>query len=34
MSAYQDYFAGMLEDRSYDEGELALALAGLPSLAA
>jgi tryptophan synthase beta chain len=32
MSAYQDYFAGKLEDRSYDEGELALALAGLPTV--
>ena len=32
MSAYQDYFAGRLEDRDYDEGELALALAGLPSV--
>jgi tryptophan synthase beta chain len=30
MSAYQDYFAGKLEDRDYDEGELAMALAGLP----
>jgi tryptophan synthase beta chain len=34
MSAYQDYFAGRLEDRDYDEGELALALAGLPSVPA
>jgi len=34
MSAYQDYFAGKLEDRSYDEGELAMALAGLPSVPA
>ena len=34
MTAYQDYFAGKLEDRDYDEGELALALAGLPSLPA
>jgi tryptophan synthase beta chain len=33
MTAYQDYFAGKLEDRDYDEGELALALAGLPSVA-
>jgi tryptophan synthase beta chain len=32
MSAYQDYFAGKLEDRSYDEGELAMALAGLPAV--
>ncbi|MCC7181715.1 MAG: TrpB-like pyridoxal phosphate-dependent enzyme [Acidobacteria bacterium] len=34
MAAYQDYFAGRLEDRDYDEGELALALAGLPSVPA
>jgi len=34
MSAYQDYFAGKLEDRDYDEGELAMALAGLPSVPA
>jgi tryptophan synthase beta chain len=33
MQAYIDYFAGVLEDRSYDEGELALALAGLPAVA-
>jgi tryptophan synthase beta chain len=32
MSAYQDYFAGKLEDRDYDESELAMALAGLPSV--
>ena len=32
MTAYQDYFAGKLEDREYDEGELAMALAGLPSV--
>ncbi|MGE0449264.1 MAG: TrpB-like pyridoxal phosphate-dependent enzyme [Vicinamibacterales bacterium] len=32
MTAYQDYFAGKLEDRSYDEAELAMALAGLPSV--
>jgi tryptophan synthase beta chain len=32
MAAYQDYFAGRLEDRDYDEGELAMALAGLPSV--
>jgi tryptophan synthase beta chain len=32
MTAYQDYFAGKLEDRDYDEGELAMALAGLPSV--
>ncbi|MGE0460596.1 MAG: TrpB-like pyridoxal phosphate-dependent enzyme [Vicinamibacterales bacterium] len=34
MAAYQDFFAGQLEDRDYDEGELALALAGLPSMPA
>jgi tryptophan synthase beta chain len=34
MAAYQDFFAGQLEDRDYDEGELALALAGLPSVSA
>jgi tryptophan synthase beta chain len=32
MQAYMDYFAGKLEDRSYDERELAMALAGLPSV--
>ncbi|MFN7981349.1 MAG: TrpB-like pyridoxal phosphate-dependent enzyme [Vicinamibacterales bacterium] len=32
MTAYQDYFAGKLEDRNYDESELAMALAGLPSV--
>jgi len=31
---YTDYFAGNLEDRNYDEQELAMALAGLPSVAA
>src|SRR5574339_190924 len=31
MQAYIDYFAGTLEDRDYDEGELAMALAGLPT---
>jgi tryptophan synthase beta chain len=30
MTAYNDYFAGKLEERSYDESELAMALAGLP----
>ena len=30
MQAYTDYFAGKLTDRSYDESELAMALAGLP----
>jgi tryptophan synthase beta chain len=34
MQAYIDYFAGKLEDRAYDEGELAMALAGLPAVAA
>jgi tryptophan synthase beta chain len=33
MSAYQAYFAGKLFDQSYDEAELAMALAGLPSVA-
>jgi tryptophan synthase beta chain len=30
MQAYADYFAGQLKDHSYDESELAQALAGLP----
>ena len=34
MQAYIDYFAGKLEDREYDEGDLAMALAGLPPVAA
>ncbi|HEV8646936.1 MAG TPA: TrpB-like pyridoxal phosphate-dependent enzyme [Burkholderiales bacterium] len=34
MQAYSDYFAGKLTDKSYDESELAMALAGLPSVAA
>ncbi|MEZ5354795.1 MAG: TrpB-like pyridoxal phosphate-dependent enzyme [Bryobacteraceae bacterium] len=34
MQAYIDYHAGRLIDQSYDEGELAMALAGLPSLPA
>jgi tryptophan synthase beta chain len=34
MQAYSDYFAGSLTDKSYDESELAMALAGLPSVAA
>ncbi len=34
MQAYTDYFAGNLTDQLYDEGELAMALAGLPSVAA
>jgi tryptophan synthase beta chain len=33
MQAYIDYFAGKLEDRAYDEGELTAALAGLPKVA-
>ena len=33
MQAYTDYFAGKLTDRSYDEAELAMALAGLPAVA-
>jgi tryptophan synthase beta chain len=32
MQAYTDFFAGKLEDREYDEGELAMALAGLPTV--
>jgi tryptophan synthase beta chain len=32
MTAYQEYFAGKLEDRDYDQSELAMALAGLPSV--
>lgn len=34
MQAYSDYFAGKLTDRAYDENELAMALAGLPSVPA
>jgi tryptophan synthase beta chain len=34
MQAYSDYSAGKLTDQSYDESELAMALAGLPSVAA
>jgi tryptophan synthase beta chain len=34
MQAYMDYFSGSLQDLDYDEGELAMALAGLPSVAA
>ncbi len=33
MQAYTDYLAGKLKDVDYDEGELAMALAGLPSVA-
>jgi len=32
MQAYMDYFSGKLVDQKYDEGELAMALAGLPSV--
>jgi len=32
MQAYQDYFTGKLVDQEYDEAELAMALAGLPSV--
>jgi tryptophan synthase beta chain len=34
MAAYQDYASGKLKDVSYDEGELAMALSGLPAIAA
>jgi tryptophan synthase beta chain len=34
MQAYTDYFAGRLEDRSLDEAEIAMALAGLPAVPA
>jgi hypothetical protein len=34
MQAYIDYFAGSLEDHEYSEEEVAMALAGLPSVAA
>jgi tryptophan synthase beta chain len=34
MQAYMDYFAGKLQDLEYDEAELAMALAGLPSVKA
>jgi tryptophan synthase beta chain len=34
MSAYSNYFAGKLIDQPYDEAELAMALAGLPSVPA
>jgi tryptophan synthase beta chain len=33
MQAYSDYMAGNLVDQQYDESELAMALAGLPSVA-
>jgi tryptophan synthase beta chain len=32
MQAYIDYFGGKLKDIDYDEKELAMALAGLPSV--
>jgi tryptophan synthase beta chain len=32
MQAYMDYNAGKLVDQKLDEGELAMALAGLPSV--
>jgi tryptophan synthase beta chain len=34
MQAYTDYFAGKLVDQQYDQAELAMALAGLPSVPA
>jgi tryptophan synthase beta chain len=34
MQAYMDYFAGKLKDLDYDEADLAMALAGLPSVRA
>jgi len=34
MQAYADYFAGRLPEERYDESEAAMALAGLPSVAA
>jgi tryptophan synthase beta chain len=34
MGAYINFFSGKLVDQDYDEGELAMALAGLPSVAA
>jgi tryptophan synthase beta chain len=34
MAAYSEYFAGKLTDQIYDESELAMALAGLPSVPA
>ncbi|MEZ5594028.1 MAG: TrpB-like pyridoxal phosphate-dependent enzyme [Gammaproteobacteria bacterium] len=33
MQAYMDYAAGKLQDQAYDDAELAMALAGLPSVA-
>ncbi|MCP5419897.1 MAG: TrpB-like pyridoxal phosphate-dependent enzyme [Gammaproteobacteria bacterium] len=34
MQAYMDFLAGKLSDQTYDEAELAMALAGLPSVTA
>ena len=34
MQAYINYFEGKLVDQNYDEKELAMALAGLPGVAA
>jgi tryptophan synthase beta chain len=34
MQAYMDYFSGKLKDLDYDEADLAMALAGLPSVKA
>ena len=34
MSAYSNYAAGKLVDQPYDEAELAMALAGLPTVPA
>ena len=34
MPAYMDYFAGKLYDQQYDEADMAMALAGLPSVSA
>ncbi len=33
MQAYMDFASGKLEDQNYDEAEVAMALAGLPSVA-
>ena len=33
MQAYMDYSSGKLADHPYDESEVAMALAGLPSVA-
>jgi tryptophan synthase beta chain len=32
MQAYTDYFAGKLQDLEYSDEEVAMALAGLPSV--